>query len=40
MEPALRKTYVNFKSLSFFSWFNRLKETNVWAALTPDEQTK
>jgi hypothetical protein len=22
------------------SWFNRLRETNVWAALSPDEQIK
>jgi hypothetical protein len=39
MEPALRKTYVNLISQNV-SWFNRLRETNVWAALTPDEQTK
>jgi hypothetical protein len=26
--------------LSKCSWFDRLRETNVWAALSPDEQTK
>jgi hypothetical protein len=39
MEPALRKTYVNSISQNV-SWFDRLRETNVWAALTPDEQKK
>jgi hypothetical protein len=39
MEPALRKAYVNFISQNV-SWFYHLRETNVWAALTPEEQTK
>jgi hypothetical protein len=39
MEPKLRKTYVNLISQTI-SWFNRLRETNVWAAFTRDEQTK
>jgi hypothetical protein len=39
MEPSLRKTHVNPISKNI-SWFNRLRETNVLAVLTPDEQTK
>jgi hypothetical protein len=27
-------------NLSKCSWFDRLREINVWAALSPDEQTK
>jgi hypothetical protein len=27
-------------NLSRCSWFDRLRETNVWAALSPDERTK
>jgi hypothetical protein len=38
METALTKTYVNSISQNV-SWFNRLRETNVWAELSPDEQT-
>jgi hypothetical protein len=40
MESTLRKTYVNLISLSKCMGFNLLRETNVWAALTLDEQTK
>jgi hypothetical protein len=39
MESQLIKTYVNSISLKIFVVY-RLRETNVWAALTPDEQTK
>jgi hypothetical protein len=39
MKPKLRKTYVNLISQTV-SWFYRLRETIVWAALSPDEQTK
>jgi hypothetical protein len=39
MEPTLRETYVHLISQTA-SWFDRLRETNVWAALTPEEQTK
>jgi hypothetical protein len=39
MEPKLRKAHVNSNSQTA-SWFDRLRETNVWAELSPDEQTK
>jgi hypothetical protein len=39
MEPKRRNTYVNSISQNI-SWFNRIRETNVWAESTPDEQTK
>jgi hypothetical protein len=39
MEPKRRKTYVDLISPNV-SWFYRLRETNVGAALSPDEQTK
>jgi hypothetical protein len=39
MEPMRRKTFVNLISQNV-SWFYRPRETNVWAVLTPDEQTK
>jgi hypothetical protein len=39
MEPKLRKN-VRKSNLSKCSRFDRLRETDVWAALTPDEQTK
>jgi hypothetical protein len=39
MEPKLRKIYVSIISQTV-SWFDRLRETNAWAALTPDEQKK
>jgi hypothetical protein len=37
MEPALSTAYVNLISQNV-SWFNRLRETNVWAALIPDSE--
>jgi hypothetical protein len=39
MKPKLRKTYVNLIS-QIVSWFYRLRETNVWAKLSPDKLTK
>jgi hypothetical protein len=39
MKPTLRKAYVNLISQTV-TWFNRLRETNVWAAISPDEQIK
>jgi hypothetical protein len=39
MEPTLRKAYENLISRTV-SWFYRLRETNVWAALCSDQRTK